>query len=952
MYPFRLIIASRVLLALCLFHGLFVWAQSATLHGQVQDESGAVIPGANVTAIGPAGHALSATSGADGSYSLRSVPAGQYTVKAAFPGFAMAAPVSFTERGQDAILNLILKVSAVVQSVTVQADESATVSVESANNASATVLSGNKLDALADDPDDMATDLQALAGPSAGPNGGSIYIDGFSTGELPSKDSIREIRINQNPFSPEFDSLGLGRIEVLTKPGSGKFHGNTSDNMGRSMWNSRNPYAAVKAPFLLREYGLQLTGPLNKHASFTVDSRGEFTRNGAVINGATLDPTTLAIISPFTSVAAVPQGHLYSAPQIDYQLGEKHTLSLHYRITQNDVQDSGIGGFNLIESADHAHSLAQTTQFIDTYVINAKTVNETRFQFFNVSQSTVATNTGPSIQVMQAFVGGGSPVGQSSDTLRNIELQNITTLTHGRSVWHFGMRLRTALDQNVSQQNFNGVFTFAGDTAPELNANNQVVDDSNGNPILAPLSSIQQYQRTLMLQKAGFSNSQVVALGGGASQFSLSAGNPLVSLSQTDIAVFVGDSLKVRPNLTLDVGLRYESQNSISDHADFAPRIAAALSPAAFHQKLVLRAGFGIFYNRYALGNTLGADRYNGVNQQQFVVDNPGFFPAVPTAASVSASQSPQVIQQTAPNLHAPYLMQSLFSVEQQLPFHTVMALSYSNSHGLDQLRSQDINVPPASGGPYPLGNSNPVFQVESNGLFNQNQFIANVTSAVSKSISLFGSYTFGRAMSNTDGVSTFPGNPYSMAGEYGPAATDVRNFETLGGAIQWKWRTMFSPLLTFKSGAPFNITAGRDLYGTTLFTGRPGIATNPTRSGLIQTRYGLLDPSPIAGEAILPRNDGRGPGNIQINLRSSKTIGFGPERAAGDLTSRRYALVFSVSMRNLINHNNPGPIIGNISSPIFGRANQPAGSATQPGAVISESANNRRFEFVMRFSF
>jgi hypothetical protein len=433
----------------------------------------------------------------------------------------------------------------------------------------------------------------------------------------------------------------------------------------------------------------------------------------------------------------------------------------------------------------------------------------------------------------------------------------------------------------------------------------------------------------------------------------LSAGNPLVSLSQTDAGLFVGSTWKARSNLTVDVGLRYELQNNIHDHGDFAPRVAASWSPGISHQKLVLRAGFGVFYDRFSLANTLNAQRYNGINQQQFVVNNPSFYPNVPSAANLAASLQGQVIEQNAANVRAPDLMQSLFSVEQQLPLHTVVALSYSNSHGLHQLRSRDINAPATPGGPYPLGNNNPVFQVQSSGLFNQNQFIVNVTSQASKNISLFGSYTYGKALSNTDGASTFPANPYSAAGEYGPASTDVRNFETFGGTVQTVWKTTFSPLLTVRSGPPFNITVGRDLYGTTLFNGRPGIATDPTRTGVIQTRYGLLDPSPVAGEVLLPRNFGRGPGSIQFNLRASKTIGFGRVKASSDSPARpRYGLICTLQMRNLLNHNNPGPIIGNIASPLFGKANQSAGSSTQTGTQMSESATNRRFELQMRFTF
>jgi hypothetical protein len=117
-------------------------------------------------------------------------------------------------------LNLRLAVASTTQQIVVEENAGPAVSTDAASNASATVLRGDDLAALSDDPEDLQADLEAMAGPSAGPGGGAIFIDGFSSGELPPKESIREIRINQNPFSPEFDKLGLGRIEILTKPGS------------------------------------------------------------------------------------------------------------------------------------------------------------------------------------------------------------------------------------------------------------------------------------------------------------------------------------------------------------------------------------------------------------------------------------------------------------------------------------------------------------------------------------------------------------------------------------------------------------------------------------------------------------------------------------------------------------------------------------------------------------
>lgn len=954
----RLFTILTVLLLGCLVPALTCQAQTGSVHGHVSDTTGAVIPGATVTATNVNGAKLSTTSSSDGAYSFNAVPAGTYRIEAAFTGFTLKQPVTFVAKGQSANINLVLTVSSVTEQVNVDAGDRSTLSVDASNNASAVVLSGAALDSLADNPDDLASDLQALAGPSAGPSGGSIYIDGFSNGEMPPKESIREIRINQNPFSPEFDKLGLGRIEIFTKPGSDKFHGTFQFNIGSDVLNSRNPYASVKAPFLLREYEGSAAGPLGHRASFAFNGAWEDTLNGAIINGATLDPNSLAIISPYSSVFGVIQRQLILTPKVDYQISKNNTLSVRYRITDADIPNSGLGSFNLVASSYHGHALPQTTQLIETAVLGANAVNETRFQFFNVSTSSVANNPGASIQVLNAFTGGGSPVGNSSDVQRNYEFQNLTTLNLGSHVVHFGTRLRATTDTSVSQQNFNGTFTFAGVTAPQLNSSNQPVLDVSGDPILIPITSIQQYQRTLTLQNAGFGAVQIRALGGGASQFTLSAGNPAVSLSQVDLSLFVGDTWKIKSNLSLDVGLRSETQNNISDQRNFAPRLAVSWSPKQSQQKLVLRGGLGIFYDRFALANTLTALRYNGITQQQYVLSNPDFFPAVPAASSLASTQAGQVIQQNSPSLRAPYYIQSLVAVERQLPLHTALSVSYSNTHGLHQLRSEDVNAPMPGSGVYPLGNSNPVFQSQSSGLYNQNQLIVNVNSQATKKISLFGSYNLGYARSNTDGLSTFPANPYNFAGEYGPASTDIRNFETFGGTIQTFWKTTWSPLLTVRSGAPFNITVGRDLYGTTLFNGRPGLATNPNKAGLIQTSYGLLDPNPTSAETILTRNSGRGPGSVQLNLRVSKTLNFGSGRGGLDPSGKptelksRYGLVMTLQVRNVTNHNNPGPIIGNISSSLFGRANQAAGASTQSGATFSESATNRRLEFQTRFTF
>ena len=182
-----------------------LWAQNATLRGVVTDQSGALVPNATVTLKGPTGLARTVQTGKDGAYAIAGLPAGDYTADAAAPQLILPQPEKVSLRTGSQTLNLQLKVAATSVQVVVNDQAGPLVSTEAANNAGALVLQGDDLDALSDDPDDLAADLQALAGPSAGPGGGSIFIDGFSTGQLPPKESIREVRINQNPFSPEYD---------------------------------------------------------------------------------------------------------------------------------------------------------------------------------------------------------------------------------------------------------------------------------------------------------------------------------------------------------------------------------------------------------------------------------------------------------------------------------------------------------------------------------------------------------------------------------------------------------------------------------------------------------------------------------------------------------------------------------------------------------------------------
>src|SRR5712671_387630 len=245
----RIVLLPLVILSIFPFGGNLP-AQTPTggLNGVVTDPSGGVIAKAAVRLTNASGASLDTTANRDGFYEFKGLASGTYTLKAIAKGFAI-----FTQEdvqivaGQTQHLNIGLLIQMEEEKVEVS-DSSAKVDIAPSNNAGMVVMQGKDLDALSDDPDELQSELQTLAGPSAGPNGGQIYIDGFTAGTLPPKASIREIRINQNPFSAQYDRMGYGRIEILTKPGTDLFHGQFWVMGNTTAFNSKNPFEGAGPP--------------------------------------------------------------------------------------------------------------------------------------------------------------------------------------------------------------------------------------------------------------------------------------------------------------------------------------------------------------------------------------------------------------------------------------------------------------------------------------------------------------------------------------------------------------------------------------------------------------------------------------------------------------------------------------------------------------------------------
>jgi hypothetical protein len=989
-------------LSVCLAVALMTLAsaqspQGASLRGVVTDPSGALVPGAMVQIFGPGGQKRVITNDS-GAYEFLSLTPGKYRVRTIAKGFTIADRRDVEIRGA-VTLDTQLVIEAQTQVVNVE-DEANNVTTDPTQNAGALVLRERELAALSDDPDELQQQLQAMAGPSAGPNGGQIYIDGFTGGNMPPKASIREVRINSNPFSPEYDRPGFGRIEILTRPGSDKIRGSAFWLFNDQVLNARNPLLtqSTRPPFRQNFGGFNLSGPIRKgKASFGFDFERRAINENAFILATTLDSN----LNPqqVNQTVLTPQSRTTISPRLDFSLNPNNTLVVRYQNTRVSEDNNGIGNFSLASRGYNQRDSENTLQMTETSILGAKAVNETRFMFSRMNLNQFGDNTLPAISVQGAFEGGGAQIGNSGNLVRRFELTNITTYTHATHTLKWGARLRHSHIDDTSLNNFGGTYTFFGGVGPMLDADNNPIAGTS-----IQLTALERYRRTLLGQQLGLSAAAIQALGGGASQFSLNAGTALASVSQLDAGIFFNDDWRIKPTVTLSYGLRYEAQTNIHDWTNLSPRIglAWALDGGKGRQaKTVLRAGYGTFFDRLNENATLQELRFNGLTQSSFLIRNPDFYPVIPSLTVLEAGRQPQQLRFVDNQFRAPRHYQASIGIERQINQYFRLSTQYMESRGTNLQRQRNINAP--INGVYPFGDAQIRLLTESSGYSRTRQVIVSPNLSYKK-LFLFGFYSLSYGKSNAEGL---PADPNNLRAEWGPSNFgDIRHRVLVGTSVPMPWKLTLNPFFVANSGAPYNITTGRDTNGDGFAMERPALvgatALNCTGAGLVYAPgFGCFNLNPGPGDAIIGRNTGRGPANVTLNLRLARTWAFGsrsegreengPPPGMGGLrgmeggrggpggggpggggppmmgggmgrgpggggfrgmfggdAGKRYAITLSVSARNVLNTANYAAPSGDLSSPFFGQYRSLAGFGPFGGA----NTFNRRLDLQLRFTF
>jgi hypothetical protein len=982
-----------------------------TIKGTVTDPSAAVVPNAAVHVTG-GGQTRDGKTDGQGQYTV-SVPPGQYSVQITAPGFVTAIQQNVAATtGPATPLDIALQIEASAAQVDVTAGAVGAVSVDPSQNAGAIVLSQADMEALPDDPDDLEAQLTAMAGPAAGPNGPQIFIDGFSGGQMPPKSSIREIRINSNPFAAEFDSPGFGRIQIFTKPGTDSYHASVFFIYGDHNLDTRNPFVQGAMPdYNNRQVSGNLSGPLGKKLSWFLDLSERNFNTAQLINAETLNPATLAQTS-YNSTFATPSTSYSVNPRVDYAINANNTLVLRYMRTSGS-SENGVGGFNLPSQVNYGVNKFTTVQATETMVIGTKSVNEVLFQLNDFRQNTSAAGFGgPTVSVGSAFTSGGNTA-DNYNRNRGYELQEMNTITQGKHTMKFGSRLRESELSLQSTSNFNGTYTF---TTPQ-NAAAAPCLASYSNP-----TSLDVYQQTELMLQDGVPMSTILGEGCGPTSYTLNYGPTQFAKKQFDASVFAQDDWRVRPNFTLSGGLRFESQSNISDKTDFAPRLSASWAPGGKPgkaSKTVFRGGYGVFYYRFPLNSVLNSIEYNGRGQQDYTINATtlgaaaypalGYFgttagPATPPISLLSAS--PEPIYEIDPNMKASYMLQSAGSVERALPGRTTLTVNVTNSRGVHDSRIAQINAAlpgtynPAtqSGGILPYSGQGYIYEYQDSGLYKELQVITSVNSRINSHVSLNGFYAWTDYHTNTNG---FPSNEYNTNQDWGRAAIPMNRIN-LFGTVGLPFLITASPILSITSSQPFNITSGIDYNGDGVNNDRPSFApagASCQAANIRCTAFGDFNIAPGVGAVPIPINYANGPDQWRVDMRFTRNWGWGERKNAtgppqgggfggpggpggggpppggggggrgggpggfgggpggfgggfGQVggASHKYTLGVTVQATNIFNHVNLANPIGALNSPFFGESISSV--STGQGLGGGGVTGNRRIQLTLRFTY
>ena len=732
----------------------------------------------------------------------------------------------------------------------VQVDDTAAAVQESGSAATTNVLDESVVEQLPDDPDE----LQAVLEQMAGGVGATFRVNGFTGGRLPNREDIRQIRFRTNSFAADNHDAGRVQIEIITRPNVTAWSGNLNANIRNDIFNARDAFAATKTPQNIARIGGGIRGPL---AVRKTSLRLNLDRNesNTAANIFALKPDG----SPFLGFVSNPSHNTFGVVGIEHALTDMQTLRVEYQRQQNVSRNGGVGGFNLPERANNRDNGNGQLRAQVQGLFGRSTLNEFHVEWRDTWNNQVSISDAPSINVLDAFNAGGSGINTRSNQ-RTFDIADNLDFTIGRKhATRVGVELFGGRYRYFDARNAAGTFTF---------------------------SSLDAYRAGTPLQ------------------FTQRLGEVNTSFTAYQGAVYWQDDIRTTRTLTISVGVRQEMQSLIADTLNLMPRLGLTYSPRS--SKTIIRGGYGLFYDWYESNLYDQTLRVNGIAQRDLRVNCPGYpdaFAASSDPLCQAAFGGVPVVQpggriQAHPDLRMPHVHQASASIERPIGANLRTMISYQMLRGRHQMRSRDINTPDPLTGLRPEPTIGSVTQFESTGKSARDSLNVNVAYAIPRrQINVAMNYTLAQFKNHADNAMQLPVDSYNPDAEWGPSSQDIRH--------RLQANVFLPPLrgfrlsvngLVYQSGAPYNITTGRDDNHDLVINDRP------------------LD----ASGTMVRRNSARGAARWgDLSMRLGRAFAFG-RRSAESGTPPGRNVEFFAQADNVLNRVNFTNYAGTMTSRLF----------------------------------
>jgi hypothetical protein len=825
--------------------------------GTVLDPSGASMPGATVQLLkGTNNPEQSLVTDETGSFRFTQVAPGRYQIYVRRESFKPTS-VRVVVRDRDpAPLRITLPI-AELREVVVASDQAGQVSTNPGENLDAVNLDRKALNDLPMLDQDVVGGISRFLDSSAlGSGGASLAVNGMETSEKGvSASAIKELKINQNPYSAEFSRPGRGRIEIVTKAEADAYHGTFNFLFRNYHLDARNAFAQERPPEQRRILEGDFTGPLGHggKTSFLITFNHEEQDLQAVVFAGTVNGL-------FRTNVATPEGQTEFSAGLNHQFSKKNTVSIRYEFSQDSIENSGVGEFSLPEVGSNQFGREHHIYYNHRTVFSTKLVNEFSLRVGSHDNRTQSLHPGiRKIIVQDAFTGGGAQAVVQS-TENHLQFTDAIAWLHGKHSIKAGINVPDIGRRGTSDRsNFDGTYTFS-----------TLEDYLRGTPFL----------------------------------FQSNLGDPHLAFWQMAFGAFIQDDYRLRPNLSLGVGLRYDLQNYLSDYSNFAPRVSFAFSPDR-KRKTVFRGGAGIFYDRTGAGAIGDVLRFDGQRLRQVLITNPSY--PDPWSSAANLLLIPPSVVRFAPGIRSPYTVQYGVGVERQLRKSTTLTVNYIEIRGVKLFRSRDINTPlPPYYSQRPDQTMGRVRQIESSASSRSRSLEILFRGNLSRFFNGTIQYVTGRAYNNASGINSLPANSYDLSGEWSRADFDQRHRFNMLGAFKAGELFTLGVSASLTSGRPYSLTLGQDVNHDGNANDRPpGVR----------------------------RNSLQGPGSATFDLRWSKNLPLIKKKKEDGP-----AVTIALSVFNVLNRVNYAGYVGNLSSPFFG---QPV--AARPA---------RRMQLALKFEF